>query len=139
MPSDLTRFLRAQERDYTTALEEIRAGRKQSHWMWYIFPQLSGLGFSETSRYYALADLAEAKAFLEHDVLGPRLVGICKALLALPTRDANAVFGTPDDMKLRSCMTLFASVPGAPPVFQEVLVKFFGGRSDERTIDLLSE
>jgi uncharacterized protein (DUF1810 family) len=139
MPSDLTRFIQAQDRDYATALKEIRAGRKQSHWMWYIFPQLSGLGFSETSHYYALADLAEAKAFLAHEVLGPRLVEICEVLLALPGRDANAIFGTPDDMKLRSCMTLFARVPGAPPVFQEVLVKFFGGRSDERTIDLLRE
>jgi|SRR5690606_22771244 uncharacterized protein (DUF1810 family) len=139
MPADLTRFIEAQERDYATALREIRAGRKQSHWMWYIFPQLAGLGFSETSRYYALADLAEAKAFLEHELLGPRLVRICEALLALPARDATAIFGTPDDMKLRSCMTLFARVPGAPPVFEAVLESFFGGRADERTIRLLGE
>ena len=138
MPT-LTRFLTAQESAYPTALAEIKNGRKRSHWMWFIFPQIQGLGFSETSRYYAIQDAAEARAFLAHPVLGSRLVEICEALLALSSNDATAVFGSPDDLKLRSSMTLFAALPAASPVFQAVLAKFFNGAADEKTRRLLGQ
>lgn len=134
----LKRFVKAQERDYTTALEEIRKGRKRSHWMWYIFPQVAGLGFSETSRYYAIRDREEADGYLHHPVLGPRLVEISHELLHLATDDATAVFGAPDDLKLRSCMTLFSAVPDADPVFQAVLDKYFEGIPDGKTLKILS-
>lgn len=135
--ADLQRFLNVQQEDYATALQEIKAGRKRSHWMWYIFPQLRGLGFSETARYYGITGAAEAAAYLAHPVLGARLREITQALLALPGADANRIFGSPDDMKLRSCMTLFAQVPGADAGFQAVLDKFFGGAPDAKTTQLL--
>jgi uncharacterized protein (DUF1810 family) len=134
---NLQRFLDAQATDYAPALAEVKAGRKRSHWMWYIFPQIQGLGFSETSRYYGIKDLAEATAYLQHPVLGPRLVAICEALLALPGSNATSIMGSPDDMKLRSSMTLFAAVPEASTVFQQVLDKFFGGAPDIKTRQLL--
>ena len=137
MEYDLERFIRAQETDYRTALTEIRNGRKRSHWMWYIFPQIAGLWFSSTSKYYALKDLGEAKAYLDDETLGKRLMEISGALLNLEISDAAKIFGTPDDMKLRSSMTLFSRVKGADPVFQKVLDKFFGGLSDEKTVRLL--
>jgi uncharacterized protein (DUF1810 family) len=124
---DLERFTEAQETDYKIALSEIKNGRKQSHWMWYIFPQIQGLGFSETSRYYAIKDLLEAAAFLQHPLLGSRLVQICDALLGLPDNDANKIFGSPDDLKLKSCMTLFSVLQNTNPVFQLVFDKFFNG------------
>jgi uncharacterized protein (DUF1810 family) len=141
MPSDntLQRFLDAQRTDYPTALAEIKAGRKRSHWMWYVFPQLQGLGFSETARYYGIKDAAEAEAYLKHPVLGSRLVEISQALLPLPGSDANRIMGSPDDMKLRSSMTLFAAMPGTEPVFQAVLDKFFGGEQDSKTVQLLGK
>lgn len=129
----LNRFLTAQEKDYATALAEIRQGRKRSHWMWYIFPQIEGLGHSSMARHYAIRDLAEATAYLAHPVLGPRLVEISQALLGLSSNDATAVMGSPDDLKLCSCMTLFSLVPGADVVFVQVLAKFFKSRIDERT------
>ena len=138
MPT-LTRFLDAQKSDYQTALSEIKNGRKRSHWMWYIFPQIQGLGFSETSRYYAIQDTAEAKDFLQHPLLGSRLVAICQELLKLSANDAHAIFGSPDDLKLKSSMTLFAAVPGADPVFQLVLNKFFDGARDPKTLRLLGQ
>ena len=131
---NLQRFLDAQATDYAPALAEVRAGRKRSHWMWYIFPQIQGLGFSSISQRYALADLAEAAAYLAHPVLGARLVEISQALLGLAGSNATAVMGSPDDLKLRSSMTLFAQVPGASPVFQQVLDKFFKGQPDELTL-----
>jgi len=133
----MERFLSAQGSDYATALAEIRRGRKQSHWMWYIFPQIQGLGHSPMAQHYAIRDLAEATEYLAHPVLGPRLVEISRALLALPGSDATAVMGSPDDMKLRSCMTLFSLVPGADAVFSEVLTKFFKSKPDERTVDIV--
>ena len=136
---DLSRFVAAQATDYAPALAEMRAGRKRSHWMWYIFPQVQGLGFSETSRFYGIQDLAEAAAYLQHPVLGPRLVAIGEALLALPGSNATSIMGSPDDMKLRSAMTLFGAVPGAPPVFEAVLAKFFGGKPDDKTLRLLGQ
>lgn len=136
-PYNLHRFITAQERDYSTALVEIKEGHKRSHWMWYIFPQIQGLGLSGTSKYYAIKDLAEAEAYLSHPVLGCRLIEICHALLEVMGSDAHAIFGSPDDMKLRSSMTLFAAVAGADVVFRDVLDKFFGGTRDATTMQLI--
>lgn len=137
MAIDLKRFVEAQERDYPVALVEIRAGRKRSHWMWYIFPQLEGLGHSPMAQRYAIRDLEEATAYLVDGVLGPRLVEISRALMGLQTKDATAVMGTPDDLKLWSCMTLYSMVEGTDPVFSQVLAKFYGGRRDERTVAMI--
>lgn len=133
----LQRFIDAQEEDYANALAEIKNGRKRSHWMWYIFPQIQGLGFSEMSKRYAIKNLDEAEAYINHPVLGQRLIEICSALLKLPGDNAYLVFGSPDDMKLRSSMTLFASLPDAYPVFKSVLDKFFEGAMDNATLHLL--
>lgn len=135
--NNLNRFIDAQERDYQTALTEIKNGRKKSHWMWYIFPQVQGLGFSETSRFYAIKDLDEAEAFLQHPILGSRLIAICNALLGLQSNNANQIFGSPDDVKLKSCMTLFAALSNSDPVFGLVLDKFFNGRKDQKTLQLI--
>jgi uncharacterized protein (DUF1810 family) len=135
--TNLQRFLDAQATDYAQALAEIKSGRKRSHWMWYIFPQIQGLGFSSTSKHYAIRDLAEASAYLQHPVLGKRLEEISTALLGLASSDASRVFGSPDDLKLKSSMTLFAAVPGAAAVFAQVLAKFFGGVQDGKTLQLL--
>ena len=135
--SDLKRFLDAQARDYATALAEVKSGRKRSHWIWYIFPQISGLGFSEISKRYAIKDLPEATAYLSHSVLGFRLIEISKVLLDLSGNNATQIMGDPDDLKLRSSMTLFSIVPGADPVFDAVLKKFFGGQKDQATLKLL--
>lgn len=137
MDTTLDRFLEVQERDYNTALAEIKAGRKQSHWIWYIFPQLKGLGFSSNSEYYGIADIDETTAYLDHSVLGKRLIEISNALLTLPAHDPAQVMGYPDDLKLKSSMTLFAAVPGADPVFEKVLQKFFEGSRDAKTMALL--
>lgn len=134
---NLKRFLDAQKRDYATALTEIKSGRKRSHWIWYIFPQIDGLGYSEMSKRYAIKDLPEAIAYLAHPVLGKRLMEIAAVLLELESRNANSVMGSPDDLKLRSSMTLFAQVPGADPVFEAVLKKYFQGEKDKATLQLL--
>lgn len=134
---DLNRFVAAQQRDYPRALEKIKNGRKRTHWMWYIFPQIQGLGMSPTSQFYAIRDLDEAKAFLAHPYLGPNLREISRALLDLETGDAGKVFGWPDDMKLRSSMTLFTNAGKEEPVFPAVLNKFFGGEQDPRTLEIL--
>jgi uncharacterized protein (DUF1810 family) len=139
MMNDLTRFLTAQERDYPAALAEIKNGRKRSHWMWYIFPQIAGLGFSETSKFYAIKDQAEATIYLQHPVLGKRLVEISTALLELEDNHATRIFGSPDDMKLKSSMTLFGALPGTDPVFTQVLAKYFNGITDWQTLRLLHE
>lgn len=133
---DLERFVKAQEHDYPIALREIRNGKKVSHWMWYIFPQIRGLGRSDVSRYYAIESLEEAKAYLAHPILGSRLREISQALLDLNMGDAYAIFGAPDHMKLRSSMTLFARA-GGDAVFQNVLERFFGGNPDKRTLNIL--
>src|SRR5690606_9372512 len=137
MENSLKRFLDAQEKDYAVALSEIKNGRKKSHWIWYIFPQIIGLGFSETSRYYAIKDLEEAETYLKHPVLGERLVQISNALLDLPGNDAHKIFGSPDDLKLKSSMTLFASIENTNPVFSKVLDKFFKGETDFKTLRIL--
>jgi uncharacterized protein (DUF1810 family) len=136
MNTDLTRYLAAQERDYAIALAEIKAGCKQSHWMWYIFPQVKGLGESLTSRKYAIQSLQEAVDYLNHPILGERLTEISKELLGLETRDARSVFGSPDHFKLKSCMTLFAAIDiGEERIFQTVLDGFYGGIVDEKTME----
>ncbi len=134
----LKKFTDAQQRDYETALAEIRNGRKRSHWMWYIFPQVKGLGFSSTSQLYGIKDLKEAQLYLRHPVLGVRLIAISAALLELETNTAGEVFGSPDDLKLQSCMTLFAAVKDSDPVFQQVLDKFFQGKPDQQTQTILN-
>ena len=133
---NLERFIDAQEASYEIALSEIKSGRKKSHWMWYIFPQVQGLGFSETSKFYAIKDIGEAKAFLEHPILGERLVRICNALLHLESDNAHNIFGSPDDLKLRSSMTLFSSL-NINPVFQKLLEKFFNGIKDDKTLQII--
>ncbi|MDJ0365570.1 DUF1810 domain-containing protein [Hymenobacter sp. H14-R3] len=135
--TSLQRFLDAQATAYPQALTEMEAGRKRSHWMWFIFPQIQGLGFSSTSQYYAIRDRAEAVAYAEHPVLGGRLMEISTALLGLAGSDANRIFGDPDDLKLKSSMTLFAALPSASPVFEAVLAKFFQGGRDAKTLRLL--
>jgi uncharacterized protein (DUF1810 family) len=136
---DLARFVRAQERDYGQALSEIRSGRKRSHWMWYVFPQFDGLGFSSTSRRYAIRSAAEAEAYLRHPVLGPRLVEIAEATAGIEGRSAFEVFGSPDDMKLRSCATLFAKVSPPGSVFERLLARYFGSEPDAETLRLLGQ
>ena len=135
--NNLTRFIDAQQADYQRALAEIQQGRKQSHWMWYIFPQLAGLGLSETARFYAIRNLEEARDYLKHPVLGTRLVEIAKALLEIEGKTAHQVLGSPDDLKLHSSMTLFGLLEHTDPVFQAVLDKYFNGLPDQRTIDLV--
>ncbi|EOR93016.1 hypothetical protein ADIARSV_3816 [Arcticibacter svalbardensis MN12-7] len=133
----LQRFIDAQKEDYIIALSEIKNGRKRSHWMWYIFPQIQGLALSETSRYYAIKDLDEAADYLSHTVLGSRLVEICKELLALKGDNANLILGSPDDLKLKSSMTLFSCLPQADPVFQSLLDKFYQGKKDPKTLQII--
>lgn len=132
MTFDLQRFVRAQAETYEPALAELRAGRKRSHWMWFIFPQLRGLGRSETSRFYGLEGLAEARAYLAHPVLGPRLRESLAAVAAAPG-NAEEIMGPVDGMKLRSCATLFARVAPEEPLFAAVLDRFFDGRPDPAT------
>jgi uncharacterized protein (DUF1810 family) len=133
----LQRFVEAQAYNYTQALDEIRTGRKRSHWMWYVFPQLDGLGASPMAKRYAIRTRAEAEAYLEHPVLGPRLVECAEAVLGVDGRSADDIFGYPDDLKLRSSATLFAAVSAPGSVFHRLLDKYFGGRPDERTLQLL--
>ncbi len=136
--SDLERFTRAQGRDYKIALREIKAGQKQSHWIWYIFPQLKDLGYSYNAKFYGIENLDEAKNYLAHPVLGKRLIEITEALLNLPENDPIKVMnGNIDAMKLKSSMTLFAYISEKNSVFHKVLEKFFGGGRDEKTINLI--
>lgn len=140
---DLDRFKRAQQSrwdGYDVALGEIQSGQKQSHWIWYIFPQHAALGQSGPARYYGIHSLAEAEAYLEDEVLGPRLVEIARAALDAPTRDPKELMGSGiDAIKLRSSMTLFAQLPQADPVFRQVLYKYYGGREDPRTLELIED
>jgi uncharacterized protein (DUF1810 family) len=135
-PHFLSRFVQAQADDYAQALSEIRSGRKRSHWMWYIFPQYDGLGSSATARHYAIKSLAEAEAYLRHPVLGPRLLECAEAALAVEGRSAAEMFGFPDDIKLRSCATLFALVSPSGSVFERLLDTYFDGERDDKTVRL---
>ena len=137
MPDDMERFVDAQRETYDGALAELRAGRKRGHWMWFVFPQLRGLGRSEMSRFYGIADLAEATAYLAHPVLGPRLRACCEAVV-VATGSAEAILGPIDAVKLRSSMTLFHRAAPADPLFAAVLARFFDGAPDTATVDLLA-
>lgn len=134
----LQRFIDAQNESYVRALEEIKAGRKRSHWMWFIFPQLKGLGRSSASMFYGINGLDEAREYLAHPILGERLREISQVLLQLATNDANAVFGSPDDMKLRSCMTLFDNI-SPNDIFADVLDKYFDGQRDCKTLSIVRQ
>jgi uncharacterized protein (DUF1810 family) len=134
---DLARFVTAQEHDYPHALAEIRRGRKDSHWMWYVFPQFDGLGTSTTSRYFAIKSVDEAKAYLAHPVLGRRLLECVDAVLQVDGRSARDIFGSPDDLKLRSSATLFAAISPDGSPFHKLIEKYFDGRTDARTLQLL--
>ena len=138
-PFDLERFVTAQKGDSERALSEIRSGRKRTHWMWYVFPQVEGLGSSPTSRRYSIKSLEEARAYLDHPILGPRLRATADAALAVEGRAARDVFGSPDDLKLRSSATLFASVSPPGSVFDRLIEKYFAGERDTRTLQLLAE
>ena len=139
MSAGLERFLTAQETTIDRALAEIARGRKESHWMWFVFPQLRGLGRSETARFYGIADRAEAEAYLAHPVLGARLVTMSRALIAQERRDPAEVMGAVDALKLRSSMTLFAGLAGADPIFAEVLDQFFDGTGCALTLAMLRD
>ncbi len=136
-PFQLSRFLVAQQVVYSAALAELKAGEKRTHWMWFIFPQLAGLGSSDMSRRYAIQSIDEAKAYLRHPLLGERLWECVDALLSLRGRSAAQIFGFPDDAKLCSSMTLFALAAGSGSEFDQVLERYFGGKRDERTLALL--
>lgn len=135
-PFDLARFVTAQARNYADALAEVRGGRKVSHWMWYVFPQFVGLGSSEMARRYAIRSLDEARAYLAHPILGPRLTECAEAALAVKGRTAFAIFDSPDDMKLKSCATLFALVSPDGSAFHRLLDKYFRGERDTKTLQL---
>lgn len=134
---DLSRYLRAQERTHSAALRELKSGYKSSHWSWLEIPQIIGLGRTSTSREYAIKDLNEAKEYLANETLRTHLLELCEALLSLEKNDAEDVMGYPDDLKLRSCMTLFQVADSECITFQEVLDKFFGGKPDSRTLEIL--
>jgi len=136
-PHHLNRFIDAQELNYRSALAEITAGRKISHWMWYVFPQYDGLGFSATSRHYAIKSPVEAEAYLGHPVLGPRLGECVDALLSVTGKTAHQIFGSPDDLKLKSCMTLFAHISAEGSAFDQVLARYFEGQRDAKTLELV--
>lgn len=136
-PFDLNRFVDAQKGVYEQALSELRRGEKRSHWMWYIFPQIEGLGFSATSRRYSIKSAEEARSYLRHPVLGRRLVECCEAVMSVSGRSVSEIFGYPDDMKLKSSMTLFAAVAQKQELFTRVLGKYFHGERDLKTVELL--
>ena len=135
---NLSRFVDAQEQMYDRALRELRHGRKTSHWIWFIFPQLEGLAFSEMSQRYAIESSDEAAAYLEHAVLGPRLLECAEAVSAVQGRSARGIMGAPDDLKLKSCATLFETVSAPGSVFERILDKYFESARDERTLELLA-
>ncbi|MDQ6636060.1 MAG: DUF1810 domain-containing protein [Gemmatimonadota bacterium] len=137
-PHDLQRFLDAQASNYADALAELRAGRKRSHWMWYVFPQYDGLGHSAMTRRYSIRSLGEAEAYLRHPILGLRLMECAEAVLDVEGRSAHEIFGSPDDAKLRSSATLFSRVAPAGSVFHRILDRYFAGEPDGRTLELIT-
>jgi hypothetical protein len=134
---DLSRFTKVQEQDFETAFKEINNGKKISHWMWYIFPQMQGLGRSSTSQYYGIKDLNEARSFLDDPYLGGNLKKISRSLLKLEENNATFIFGKPDDIKLKSCMTLFSLISEDGSIFHQVLEKYFDGRQCKRTLSII--
>jgi uncharacterized protein (DUF1810 family) len=137
-PHNLSRFVQAQEQTYDQALSELRLGRKQSHWMWYVFPQLDGLGSSPVAKLYSIKSDEEARAYLKHPTLGPRLVECAEAILSVDGKSAREILGSPDDLKLKSCATLFAQVSPPGSVFERILEKFYDGERDAATLRLLA-
>jgi uncharacterized protein (DUF1810 family) len=135
---DLQRFIEAQQPVIERVLAELRSGQKRSHWMWFVFPQIAGLGFSATAQRYAIVSLDEAKAYAAHPVLGPRLEECTQAVLDVRGRSIQAIFGSPDDLKFHSSMTLFGRAAPDCTLFAEALNKYFGGEPDQKTLDLLS-
>lgn len=138
-PFQLQRFVAAQEGAYEQALLELRNGHKRSHWMWFIFPQIDGLAFSATAKYYAIQSLDEAKAYLQHNILGQNLSECTRTVCVIEGRSAHDIFGNPDDLKLKSCMTLFEFVDGPESVFGQVLDKLYAGERDQKTLQLLQK
>lgn len=136
---DLSRFTSAQKNSYGNALTELRNGRKRTHWMWYIFPQIDGLGHSPTAKHYAIKSLEEARQYLNHRVLGPRLLECAEAVLAVEGQSASEIFGYPDNLKLRSSMTLFTYISAPDSVFSRVLDKYFNGEQDMLTLQILDK
>ncbi|MES2341649.1 MAG: DUF1810 domain-containing protein [Pseudomonadota bacterium] len=132
-PFDLTRFVQAQAPVIETVLAELKQGRKQTHWMWFVFPQVAGLGRSPTAQFFAISGLAEARAYLAHPILGPRLLACTALVNAVEGHSAHQIFGSPDDQKFRSSMTLFAEAADEPEVFRTALAKYFGGEADPET------
>lgn len=137
MKYNLERFTTAQKQSYKQALEELNCGKKTTHWIWYIFPQIRGLGYSEMAKHYALSGIGEAKVYLAHPILGKRMIEVCDALLQHQDKPILDILGRPDNMKLKSCMTLFLKASGGETVFQDVLNAFFEGELDKRTLALL--
>ena len=138
-PFDLQRFVDAQDRVYARVVAELRAGRKTSHWMWFVFPQVAGLGSSPMAQQYAINSLDEARAYLAHPVLGARLRECTQLVLDVKDRDLGDILGYPDDLKFRSSMTLFAALDDAPPVFNAALAHYFAGQADARTLEILQQ
>ena len=136
-PYDLNRFLEAQATNYADALAELRAGRKRSHWMWYVFPQIAGLGNSAMSARYSIRSEVEARAYLAHPILGPRMIECVEALLAIENRSARDIMGSPDDLKLRSSATLFAEVSEPGSVFERVVNQYYSSDPDAKTLEIL--
>lgn len=134
---NLNRFLEAQETKYPEALSEIKKGKKESHWMWYVFPQIKGLGFTDCNIFYGIESLEEAQQYFQHPILGKRLIEITHLLLQIKNKTVLEIMGTPDERKLKSCMTLFSLLKNTNAVFQEVLDKYFNGITDNKTIQLL--
>jgi uncharacterized protein (DUF1810 family) len=137
-PYHLYRFVEAQDPVYDQVCEELRRGYKTGHWMWFVFPQIAGLGSSEMARRFSISSLAEAEAYMQHPVLGKRLKECAALVLKISGKTAREIFGSPDDLKFRSCMTLFAKVDTEGSVFGENIRKYFNGGRDQRTIELLS-
>jgi uncharacterized protein (DUF1810 family) len=135
--SNLNRFLEAQETKYKDALSEIKNGRKLTHWMWYIFPQIAGLGFTDFNVFYAIQNKEEATQYLNHPVLGKRLIEITKAVVEINGKTALEIFGKPDERKLKSSMTLFSILNDPNPIFQQVLDKYYNGMKDENTLQFI--
>ena len=136
-PFHLQRFIQAQKFIYERALAELQSGKKQSHWMWFIFPQINGLGFSMTAKKYAIKSSSEARAYLNHPILGARLLECTQTVFLIENCSAHDIFGSPDDLKLCSCMTLFEFVADKEPVFGQVVDKLYAGKRDQRTLGLL--
>ena len=134
-PYNLNRFVEAQNPVYARVCDELRKGRKTSHWMWFIFPQVTGLGFSSMSRRFSITSLDEARAYLNHPVLGPRLIECTKLVCAIPQKTIHEILGSPDDMKFRSCMTLFCQAADQPDLFKDALKRYFSGQFDTLTLE----